>query len=373
MAEEAQDREPRKTPLHARHKSLGARMVEFAGWEMPVQYRGIQAEHSAVRSKAGLFDVSHMGEIEVQGEGASGFCQRVTTNDVGRLEPSQAQYTLLLNERGGVIDDLVIFRLEADRYLLCVNAARSAVDFAWLAGHAGDGVTVRDVSDGYALLALQGPAAAAVLQPLTELDLAAVKAFNFVTGAVGGVRCMASRTGYTGEDGFELYCAAEDGVRLWDALMDAGEVEPAGLGARDTLRLEKGFPLYGHELDETTTPPEARLGWVARLDKGPFIGSEALSRKEPLRRRLVGLEMEEPGIAREGYPIFHDGREVGRVTSGTRSPTLGKAIALGYVPAGVASPGTEVRVEIRRRQVRGRIVRIPFVPPTPSPSGRGQG
>ncbi len=361
MTGEAQGRELRKTPLHARHKALGARMVEFAGWEMPVQYRGIRAEHSAVRSRAGLFDVSHMGEIDVQGPGAEGFCQRVTTNDVERLNPSQAQYTLLLNDRGGVIDDLVILRLEADRYLLCVNAARRTVDFAWLAGHAGNAVTVRDVSDTYALLALQGPAAEAILQPLTALELPALKAFNFLVGDVSGVRCIVSRTGYTGEDGFELYCPADDGVRLWDALMGAGEVEPTGLGARDTLRLEKGFALYGHELDETTTPPEARLGWVARLDKGPFIGSEALSRKEPLRRRLAGLEMEEPGIARAGYPIFHDDREVGRVTSGTRSPTLGKAIALGYVSTDAAARGTEVQVEIRGRRVRGRIVRVPFV------------
>ncbi len=336
-------------------------MVEFAGWEMPVQYRGIQAEHAAVRSRAGLFDVSHMGEIEVSGAGASRFCQHVTTNDVRRLDPSQAQYTLLLNDRAGVIDDLVIFRLEAERYLLCVNASRREVDFEWLAGHAGDGVTVRDVSDSYALLALQGPATEDILQPLTAAELSAVKPFNFVTAEVSGVRCMVSRTGYTGEDGFELYCPAEDGARLWDALVDAGEVEPAGLGARDTLRLEKGFALYGHEIDETTTPPEARLGWVAKLDKGPFIGSDVLSRKEPLQRRLAGLEMADAGIARQGYRIFQDDREVGRVTSGTLSPTLGKAIALGYVPADAAAVGAEVRVEIRRRRVPARIVRVPFV------------
>ncbi len=361
MAGETQAQGPRRTPLHARHVALGARMVEFAGWEMPVQYQGIQAEHAAVRSRAGLFDVSHMGEIEVTGPGASRFCQHVTTNDVRRLGPSQAQYTLLLNDRAGVIDDLVIFRLEAERYLLCVNASRREVDYNWLADHAGDEVTVRDVSDSYGLLALQGPAAEGILQPLTGADLSSVQAFNFVTAEVSGVRCLVSRTGYTGEDGFELYCPAEDGVRLWDALTDAGEVEPAGLGARDTLRLEKGFSLYGHELDESTTPPEARLGWVTKLDKGPFIGADVLSRKEPLQRRLAGLEMTEAGIARQGYPIFQEDREVGRVTSGTLSPTLGKAIALGYVPAGAAAVGTEVRVEIRRRRVPARIVRVPFV------------
>lgn len=361
MAGETQAQGPRRTPLHARHVALGARMVEFAGWEMPVQYQGIQAEHAAVRSRAGLFDVSHMGEIEVAGPGASRFCQHVTTNDVRRLSPSQAQYTLLLNDRAGVIDDLLIFRLEAERYLLCVNASRREVDYNWLADHAGDDVTVRDVSDSYGLLALQGPAAEGILQPLTGADLSSLQVFNFVTAEVSGVRCLVSRTGYTGEDGFELYCPAEDGVRLWDALTDAGEVEPAGLGARDTLRLEKGFSLYGHELDESTTPPEARLGWVTKLDKGPFIGADVLSRKEPLQRRLAGLEMTEAGIARQGYPIFQEDREVGRVTSGTLSPTLGKAIALGYVPAGAAAVGTEVRVEIRRRRVPARIVRVPFV------------
>ncbi len=336
-------------------------MVEFAGWEMPVQYQGIQAEHVAVRTRAGLFDVSHMGEIEAAGPGASRFCQRVTTNDVERLSPSQAQYTLLLNERAGVIDDLVIFRLEAERYLLCVNASRRAVDFDWLASHAGEDVTVRDVSDSYALLALQGPEAEGILQRFTAAELPAVEAFSFVAAEVSGVPCIVSRTGYTGEDGFELYCPAAEAVRLWDALAGTGDVEPAGLGARDTLRLEKGFPLYGHELDETTTPPEARLGWVTKLEKGPFIGSDVLSRKEPLGRRLVGLEMEGAGIAREGYPIFHDAREVGRVTSGTLSPTLGKAIALAYVSTEAAALGTEVGVEIRRRRVPARTVRVPFV------------
>ncbi len=361
MAKKAHGGELRRTPLHQRHNALGARMVDFAGWEMPVQYRGIQAEHAAVRSGAGLFDVSHMGELEVTGAGAARFCQRLTSNDVTRLRPSQAQYTLLLNERAGVIDDLVIFRLEEARYLLCVNASRADVDFKWLLDHAGDDVTVGNVSDAYALLALQGPAAAGVLQPLTAAELSALKPFHFVNGDVNGICCIISRTGYTGEDGFELYCAAGDGGTLWDALTAAGDVEPAGLGARDTLRLEKGYSLYGHELDENTTPLEAGLGWVAKLDKGPFVGSEALARKEPLTRRLVGLIMEEAGIARHGYPIWREGRAVGHVTSGTLSPTLGKAIALGYVVPEAAAPDTEVEVEIRRRRVRARIVRVPFV------------
>ncbi len=353
---------PRRTPLHPRHQALGAHMAEFAGWEMPIRYRGIRAEHAAVRSGAGLFDVSHMGEIEVAGPGATRFCQRLTANDVERLEPLQSQYTLLLNERAGIIDDLLLFRLEPERYLLCVNAARRRVDFEWLASHAGGRVAVRDVSDAHALLALQGPASEGVLGPLTDVHLPGVEAFHFVPGEVGGVRCLVSRTGYTGEDGFELYCAAEDGVRLWDALAGAGGVEPAGLGARDTLRLEKGFALYGREIDETTTPREARLGWVAKPDKGPFIGSDALSRQEPTPRRLVGLEMEEAGIAREGCRVFHGDGDVGRVTSGTLSPTLGKAIALAYVPAELAARGAEVRVEVRSRRIRARVVRVPFVP-----------
>lgn len=361
MVEEVHGKSLRRTPLHERHKALGARMVEFAGWEMPVQYRGIQAEHTAVRSGVGLFDVSHMGELEVTGAGALRFCQRLTTNDVARLRPSQAQYTLLLNERAGVIDDLVIFHLEEARYLLCVNASRADVDFRWLLDHADDDVNVENISDRYALLALQGPAAAGFLQPLTAAKLPELKPFHFVNGSVSGIRCMISRTGYTGEDGFELYCAAADGAVLWDALAGSGDVEPAGLGARDTLRLEKGYSLYGHELDETTTPLEARLGWVAKLDKGPFIGSGVLARKEPLTRRLAGLMMEEAGIARQGYPIWREGREVGRITSGTLSPTLGKAIALGYVVPEAAAPDTEVEVEIRRRRVRARIVRVPFV------------
>ena len=351
----------RRTPLHTRHEALGARMVEFAGWEMPVQYRGIKTEHIAVRTRAGIFDVSHMGEIEIAGPGATKFCQHVTTNDIEHLGPMEAQYTLLLNERAGIIDDLVALCLEPERYLLCVNASRRSADLAWLQRHAGDDVAVCDVSDSYALLAFQGPATEGILQTLSTADLSNVRAFKFVTCEVGGVRCIVSRTGYTGEDGFELYCAAEDGIQLWDALVGCGNVEPAGLGARDTLRLEKGFSLYGHELDETITPAEAGLGWLTKLDKGPFIGSDVLSRKTPLRWKVVGLEMAEAGIAREGHIIFHGEREVGRVTSGTRSPTLGRSIALGLVATDTAALGTELRVEIRRRRVLARIVRVPFV------------
>jgi len=341
-------------------------MVEFAGWEMPVQYRSIRAEHCAVRKSVGLFDVSHMGQIQLTGPAAQAFCQQMTANDVERIEPCQAQYTLLLNEQGGVIDDLIVYWLEAERFLLCVNASRTAADVAWLMSRAGDGIMVEDVSDAYVLLALQGPRASMVLQQCTDVDLGAIKPFHFVFGEVVGVRCLVSRTGYTGEDGFELYCDATQGPALWGGLLAAGDsvsVEPVGLGARDTLRLEKGFCLYGHELDERTTPLEAGLGWVTKLGKGPFVGREALLRQKQagVRRRLVGLEMVGAGIARSGHTILADGKRIGSVTSGTYSPTLRKAIALGYVSSEHADIGGELAVSIRGRQSGARIVDLPFI------------
>jgi aminomethyltransferase len=340
-------------------------MVEFAGWDMPVQYRGIQAEHAAVRSRAGLFDVSHMGQIDVKGPGAAGFCQRVATNDVERLKPSQAQYTLLLNERAGVIDDLVIFRLEADRYLLCVNAARSAVDFAWLAGHAGDDVTVRDVSDTYALLALQGPAAEPILQRFTALELPALKGFTFATGEVSGVHCIVSRTGYTGEDGFELYLSPSEAAKVWDALLDAGKpagIRPAGLAARNTLRLEVRYLLYGNDIDETTNAWEAGLGWIVDLGQGPFVGREGLFRirQEGPTRKLVGFEITGRGIARDHDPVLIDGSPSSQVSSGSYSPYGKKSIGLAYLPVEKAVPGQELEIENRRRLLPAVVVKTPF-------------
>ena len=340
-------------------------MVEFAGWEMPVQYSGVIAEHNAVRTAAGLFDVSHMGEICVEGESATEFCQTVSANDVGRMKVGQAQYNLLLNERGGVVDDVIFYRLEPNQFLICVNAANRDKDFNWLNEHAPDAVQVTNESDRYAQLALQGPWAERILQRLTDVTLDQIASFNFAIAEVASAHCLIARTGYTGEDGFELYCRPEDAERLWDSLLEAGGpigLVPAGLGARDTLRLEKAYPLYGHELDETTTPLEAGLEWVTKFSKPSFIGREVLVRQKEngVERRLIGFEMIDRGIARSGYPISKDKKPLGRVTSGTRSPTLGSSIALGYVETGEAQPGNVLDVEIRGRKTRAKVVALPF-------------
>lgn len=342
-------------------------MVEFAGWEMPVQYRAVIEEHLAVRRRAGLFDVSHMGEVEVSGPRALDLCQRLTANDVSRIKIGQAQYNLLLNENGGTVDDIVVYRLETDHFLICVNASNTDKDIQWIREKSKGEAEVQDSSSRYVQLALQGPLAEQVLQRLTPLRLKEIKSFHFSFGEVSGVRCLVARTGYTGEDGFELYCDPDRGVELWDGLMNAGRdvgLQPAGLGARDTLRLEKAYPLYGHELDDSTTPLEAGLEWVTKFAKGPFLGREALLRQkqEGVRRRLVGLELTEPGIARSHYPILKQGQPIGQVTSGTKSPTLGRSIALGYVVGGEAGVGNDVAVEIRGRKVGARIVSLPFYP-----------
>lgn len=350
----------RHTPLFAAHSRLGARFVDFGGWEMPVQYSGIIAEHMAVRSAAGVFDVSHMGEIELRGPGALAAAQYLTANDVRRLEDGQAQYSLLLLPGGGIVDDIMVYRVHAERLLVCVNAANTAKDLAWILEHAGTAEVV-DRSADTALLALQGPAAARIVTELGSVDVAALPRFACASTTVAGVSVLAARTGYTGEDGWELFCASQDAVRLWEALIDAG-AQPIGLGARDTLRLEAALPLYGNDLDETTTPLEARLGWVVHYDKGEFIGREALlaQRSAGVGRRLCGFVLDDRGIARPGYPILQDGIEIGRVTSGTQSPTLGKAIGLGYVPRDSAATGTMLAVEIRGRTVPAHVVALPF-------------
>ncbi len=337
-------------------------MVDFAGWEMPVQYRGIIEEHTAVRTRAGLFDVSHMGEIEVRGAGALAACQHLTCNDASRLRDGQAQYTLLMRPSGGLVDDVVVHRLSDTRYLFCVNASNRDKDADWMREQVR-GAEVIDRSDEYGQLALQGPCAGAVLARLTDVALGEVPRFCFIEGRVAGHFCLIAHTGYTGEDGWELYCRPEAAAPIWDALLEAGrpeEVIPAGLGARDTLRLEAALPLYGHELDDDTTPYEARLGWVVRLDKGEFIGSAALRRQkvEGVRRRLIGIELTEPGVPRAEYPILRAGAAVGKLTSGTKSPTLGKGIGLGYVDS-TAGEGA-LAVEIRQRAVAAREVALPF-------------
>lgn len=340
-------------------------MVEFAGWEMPVQYRGVIEEHLAVRGRAGLFDVSHMGEVEVRGPGALDFCQTLTPNDLSRLKRGQAQYNLLLHENGGTIDDVVIYPLEADHVFICVNASNTDKDFEWIERQAGGKVKVENSSARYVQLALQGPAAEKILQRLTAARLAEIGPFYFFFGDVGGMRSMVARTGYTGEDGFEIFCEAADGEKLWDAVMTAGGghgLQPAGLGARDTLRLERALPLYGHELDDSTTPLEAGLDWVVKFSKSSFIGKEALLKQKErgVQRKLVGLEMTDPGIARARYPIFQASESIGEVTSGTKSPTLGKAIAMAYVRTDRAVVGNSVEVEIRGRRARARVVPLPF-------------
>jgi aminomethyltransferase len=355
----------KRTPLYAAHRRAGAKMVEFAGWDMPVQYTGVIEEHLAVRSRAGLFDVSHMGEIEVCGPDAEDFSQRISANDVARMKVSQAQYNLLLNDDGGVVDDVIFYRLEPDRFLICVNASNTEKDFRWIREHAAGRVEIENVSARYAQLALQGPAAEKILQPLTNLQLADVRSFHFAFADVVGARCLVARTGYTGEDGFELYCNGDDAERLWNALLGTGAPQglvPVGLGARDTLRLEKAYPLYGHELDDATTPLEAGLEWVTKFSKRSFIGRDVLLRQkqEGIKRKLVGLELLEPGIARSEYPLLKDGKNIGRVTSGTKSPSLGKSIALGYVAVEESQMDTIFDVEIRGRRIKTKVVSLPF-------------
>ena len=338
--------------------------MDFGGWEMPVQYTGIIEEHHAVRQRAGLFDVSHMGEIELRGPHALSVCQRLTVNDVSRLRDGQAQYSLLCLPSGGVVDDIIVHRLASDRLLLCVNAGNTDKDFAWIVEHR-DGAAVVNRSEEFSQLALQGPRASDILAQATDLPLQVIPPFSFREGLVAGCGALVAHTGYTGEDGWEIYCASEKAAAVWGALLDAGKpfgIAPAGLGARDTLRLERALPLYGHELTEETTPLEAGLGWVVRFNKGEFVGREALLRQREagIMRNLIGLMMREPGIPRQGYRIFHEAEVVGSVTSGTKSPTLGKAIALGYVAGTCKEVRTKLGIEIRSRVIGAEVVPLPF-------------
>jgi aminomethyltransferase len=353
-----------RTPLYDEHRALGAKLVEFGGWEMPVSYRGIMEEHRAVRTAAGLFDVSHMGEIEVLGPHAGATCQRLTTNDVRKLANGHVQYTLLCREDGGVVDDVTLYRVNDQRYFFCVNASNIAKDRAWIEEHA-EGATIVDRSAATALVALQGPAAARILERLTPLSLSALKTFRFARTEVAGLPALVSRTGYTGEDGFEIYVDEARAVALWTALMAAGGddgLEPVGLGARDTLRLEAALPLYGHELDDATSPLAAGLARFVKLDGDDFIGKSYLvhEQEQGAPRRLVGLGVRGPGIARQGHPVLFEGAQVGVVTSGTHSPTLGSAIALAYVSASLASLGTLLTVEVRGRAIPVEVIPTPF-------------
>jgi aminomethyltransferase len=363
MVQSAEAQELRHTPIHDRHVALGGKMVPFAGYEMPVQYpTGITAEHHAVRERAGLFDVSHMGEVEVRGPGAVEFVNFITTNDVNALEVGQAQYTMMLNDRGTILDDFLVYRM-ADRYMMVVNASNRERDVAHMMSHLDRfDCTLEDVSDSVALLALQGPRAADVLATITDKDLAAISYYHFAEGEVAGVPAIISRTGYTGEDGFELYVAADKGGQLWDVLLATGEVTPAGLGARDSLRLEAGMVLYGNDIDESVTPYEGNLGWTVKLKKGDFVGRDALLKQKEagVPRKLVGFTTEERTFPRPGYRVYQNGEASGAVRSGTMSPTLGIPIGTCYLPAAGAVEGAAMEVEIRGKRIPARVVRLPF-------------
>jgi aminomethyltransferase len=353
----------RKTPLNDVEKELGGKMVDFGGWELPVQFSGILEEHEAVRTHCGLFDVSHMGELTVKGPAAVELLQRATCNDVSKLEDGRAQYNGLLYPTAGFVDDILIYRNSADDYFVVVNASNSDKDFEWIADCAkGMDVEVKNVSADYAQLALQGPEAERILQPLTDVNLSAIKYYRFDTGKVDGTPAIVSRTGYTGEDGFEVYVAPSEAPRIWRKFLAGGEVKPCGLGARDTLRLEAKMALYGNDIDATTTPLEADLGWIVKLDKGDFYGRDVLQREkaEGPRRKLVGFEMVDRGIGRHGYPIVDGTEEIGVVTSGTHSPTLKKAIGLAYLPQEKSALGSEFMVLIRGKETRARVVATPF-------------
>jgi aminomethyltransferase len=357
----------RQTPLHGVHVQLGARMVPFAGFEMPVQYTSILEEHRTVRSAVGLFDLSHMGEVHVGGPEALAFVRYAVVSDPGALEPGQAQYSMLCTDEGGIIDDLILYRAE-DGYLVVCNASNREAVLAHLSALQARGdfdATIDDRSDRTALLAPQGPRAAQLLAGLTDLDVGSLGNYRSTRGEVAGVDCLVARTGYTGEDGFELFCDARRAVALWGALMKAGAplgLQPCGLGSRDTLRLEAGMPLYGNELDLTVNPYEANLGRVVKMEKGEFVGRAALSAVQQAgpRRKLVGLVMRDNAIARHGYPVQIAGREVGVVTRGSLSPTLDERIAMAYVPADEAGVGGELAVVVRERPYRAEQVKLPF-------------
>ena len=357
----------KKTPLNVRHRSLGARMVEFGGWDMPVEYSGIVDEHMAVRTRAGVFDVSHMGEIEIAGGDALKAVQHITSNDAAKLSVGQIQYSALTTPQGTFVDDVLVYKLADEHFMLVVNASNIIKDYHWIVEHIGeqgDAVAV-NTSSRYALIALQGPASNAVLQSLTGANLAGVKYYWFTTGEVAGVRCTISRTGYTGEDGFEVFVPPASAERVWDAILAAGKdagVVPAGLGARDTLRLEASMRLYGNDMDETTTVVEADLNWIVGWKKQEFLGLDVLQTQKTggARRKLVGFEMLDRAIARHGYDVYIRESHAGTVTSGTQTPFLKKAVGMAYVPSDSTTPGTEFEVDVRGRRVRAVVVPMPF-------------
>jgi aminomethyltransferase len=362
--------ELRKTPLNTAHRAMGGRMVEFGGWDMPVQYpAGTMAEHLRTRTTAGLFDVSHMGEIDVRGAEAIPFVNRLVSNDATKLIDGQAQYSALTTPQGTVIDDLLVYRFAADHLLLVVNAGTTDKDWEWIKSHhQGENVELRNVSPEYCQIALQGPRAISILQKLTKVPLPEIKYYHFREGQVDGVPAIVSRTGYTGEDGFEVYAAPEKAEQLWKKILDAGDfgsdagVLPCGLAARNTLRLEAGMCLYGHEITEETTLFEANLGWITKLNKGDFTGRDALARQkeEGVKRKLVGFEVTDRGIARDDQDIFIEGRRAGKVTSGSPAPFLKKNIGMGYLPAEQTIAGQRFEIDVRGKMVGAQVVPLPF-------------
>ena len=355
----------KRTAMYPIHKRLGARIVEFAGWEMPVLYEGVREEHLAVRRGAGLFDVSHMGEIEIKGKEAAGFCQFIATNDVYSVREFEAQYTLFCNHEGGVVDDVILYKLSDENFLFCVNASNTAKDHDWVLG-ANDGydIEITDRSPEYSQIALQGPRSEAILSGCVGADLSSLKRFHFLPLTWNGMGLLIARTGYTGEDGFEIFLPWEEGPELWERLTETGGphgIKPCGLGARDTLRIEMGYSLYGHEIDDDINPFEAGLGRYVKMDAGEFIGKGALKRilEEGIKHRICGFEMIDRGIPREGYGVFKNGALLGTVTSGTLSPSLEKSIGMGYL-TGEVNIGDRIQIEIRNTYREAQVVDIPF-------------
>jgi aminomethyltransferase len=356
----------KKTRLNYSHKKLGARMIEFFGWEMPVEFSGVIDEHLAVRQKAGLFDVSHMGEIIISGRQALDFVQYLTPNDAARVTPEKVQYSCLTTAQGTFVDDLLVYSLDSEKYMLVVNCSNSDKDYEWILNHKeGFDVEVENKSDDYAQLALQGPRALEILKPLIDVKIEEMNTFGSSWGKIEGEEVLVSRTGYTGEDGFEIYTLSPRPEKIWDAILERGKnfgVVPIGLGARDTLRLEARLMLYGNDIDETTTVLEAGLGWLVKYKKGEFLGRDALlkQKEEGIKRRIVGFELIEKGIARQHYPVFIEGKRVSEVNSGTFSPYLRKSIGLTYLPVEYKEIGTEFEIQIRDKKLKARVVNTPF-------------
>lgn len=357
----------RKTALSNIHEELGAKMVEFAGYYMPLQYEGLGIEHETVRNAVGVFDVSHMGEFLISGPNALELIQKVSSNDATKLEIGKAQYSCLPNDKGGIVDDLIIYKIKEEQYLLVVNASNMEKDWEWISSHNTMGAEMKDLSMDYSLLAIQGPKAVEAMQSLTEVNLADIKFYHFEVAPFAGIEhVIISATGYTGSGGFEIYCKNSEAKQVWDKVLDAGAdfgIKPIGLAARDTLRLEKGYCLYGNDINDTTSPLEAGLGWVTKFTKD-FINSENLKtqKENGVTRKLVGFEMIERGIPRHDYPIVDtNGKEIGVVTSGTMSPSLSKGIGMGYVPTELSKPDSEILVQIRNKQVKAKVVKMPFL------------